>query len=292
MRWGKYLWRAFNARPFGMFVPPLWFGLAAAGLAGAFISPPLFLIGVGLTAITTGLIAASGRFRQLVDATERGPAVDTRSLLIAKLDSEARARQSLLDRQCDELQRVLEGAKAGEEHIRGIWQLAELHLRLLAARSAAAAVTSGEAKDIKKQLTGQIEALNKRLAASDIDADLREALDDQGRILAQRLAMQNEADRRLALVDAELDRIREQLALIREQALLTSDPAAIRRSVDSLAAFLNESGRWLQDQEKLFDGLDFMSEMPVDPVFPSSSSITSQARSSQAHKDKRIGESQ
>lgn len=287
MRWARYLWHAFNARPFGMFVPPLWFGLAAAALAGAFISPALFLIGTGLTAIATGLIAASGRFRQMVEATEREPTEDARSLLIAKLDSTARARQGMLDRQCDELQRVLEGAKAGEEHIKGIWQLAELHLRLLAARSAAAAVTSGETKDVKKQLASQIEALNRRLATPDIDADLREALDDQGRILSERLAMQNEADRRLALVDAELDRIREQLALIREQALLTSDPAAIRRSVDSLAAFLNESGRWLKDQEKLFDGIDFMLDMPSGPVFP-----TTQPRPAQPQKEKRIGESQ
>ena len=53
---------------------------------------------------------------------------------------------------------------------------------------------------------------------------------------------------------------------MREQALLTSDPAAIRRSVDSLTTFLNESGRWLKDQEKLFDGIDALDDMPAGPA--------------------------
>jgi hypothetical protein len=78
--------------------------------------------------------------------------------------------------------------------------------------------------------------------------------------------MRKEAQRRLQVLDAELGRIRAQVALIREQALLTSDPAGIRRSVDALAAFLNESNRWLRDQEELFGEFDAPTPDPFGPA--------------------------
>ena len=68
MHWPRYLWKAFNARPFGMPVPPLWFAVIASGLVGYFIAPPLALIGLGATAMFTGILASSKRFRSTVDA--------------------------------------------------------------------------------------------------------------------------------------------------------------------------------------------------------------------------------
>src|SRR5581483_10787133 len=108
----------------------------------------------------------------------------------------------------------------------------------------------------------QLDDLKQRLTAADLDGDLKNALDDQRKVLEQRVAMQTEAKRRLQLLDAELDRIREQIALIREQALLTSDPSAIARSVDTLSTFLNESGRWLKDQEKIFGDIGSLDDDP------------------------------
>ena len=260
MHWPRYLWKAFNARPFGMPIPPLWFAVVASGLVGWFIAPPLALIGLGGTAMFTGIVASSKRFRTAVDAhLLQAPVEDERTILLRRLDEAGRNRQVKLEQQCAELQKVLKTAKAGREHIAGVWKLAGLHLKLLVARSAALAVTSNHDEG-GKSLDQQLADLQKRLAAANIDADLKDALDDQRKILEQRLAIRGEAKRRLQVLDAELDRIREQIALIREQALMTSDPAAIGRSVDALATFLNESGRWLKDQEQIFGeigGLDF-----------------------------------
>jgi hypothetical protein len=284
MRWPRYLWRALNARPFGMPVPPLWFGIAAAGLAGYFLAPAFVLMGGAAVLLFTGLVASNRRFQQVVDAGDVAPAPDERSLMLERLDEPGHARQMLLEQQCAELQRVLETAKAGAEHIEGVWQLAHLHLRLLAARSAAAAVLGDDARAGSKALAAQIDKLKGRQAQPDIDNDLREALGDQREVIEKRLAMQNEAHRRLQLLDTELDRIREQVALIREQALLTSDPGGIRRSVDSLATFLNESGRWLQEQEEIFGGLDTITS---DPFGPSEGISQPRQRS-----NRRTGESQ
>jgi hypothetical protein len=245
-------------------VPPLWFAVVVSGLLGAFISPALTLIGLGATALLTALIAANPRFQLAIDARayRPAPAVDDKATLLKRLDNASRERQAKLEEQCTSLQQVLENANAGQEHIAGVWRLAQLHLRLLAARAAALAVTDGRDDEGGKPLEQQLDAVKQRLNASGIDEDLKGALDDQRKVLEQRIAMRAEAKRRLALLDAELDRIREQIALIREQALLTSDPSAIARSVDTLATFLNESGRWLNDQEKIFGDIDSLDEDP------------------------------
>ncbi|HVY99045.1 MAG TPA: hypothetical protein VHA35_06070 [Dongiaceae bacterium] len=264
MRWFRYLGSAFNARPFGMPVPPLWFAVIVSGLLGLFVTPALTLIGLGGTVLATALIAANPRFQLAIDARayRPTPAVDDKAALLKGLDNQSRERQAKLEEQCTALQQVLENANAGQEHIAGVWQLAQLHLRLLVARAAALAVTDGGDDDAGKPLESQLADVKKRLGADGVDNDLRDALDDQRKVLEQRVAMQAEAKRRLALLDAELDRIREQIALIREQALLTSDPSAIARSVDTLATFLNESGRWLKDQEKIFGDIDSLDEDP------------------------------
>jgi hypothetical protein len=210
------------------------------------------------------LIAANPRFQRAIDARAYTPApvVDDKATLLSRLDNAGHERQAKLETQCTALQQVLENANAGQEHIAGVWQLAQLHLRLLVARSAAQAVTDARDEDAGKPLEGQLDDVKKRLAANGIDSDLHDALDDQRKVLEQRIAMQAEAKRRLQLLDAELDRIREQIALIREQALLTSDPSAIARSVDTLSTFLNESGRWLKDQEKIFGDIDSLDDDP------------------------------
>jgi len=284
MRWLSYLWHAFNARPFGMPVPPLWFAVVASGLLGYFIAPPLALIGLGGTALFTGLLASSQRFRNTVDAPLLPPPEDEQVALQKRLDPESRGRQAKLEQQCAELQKVLETANAGQQHIAGVWQLAGLHMKLLVARSAAQAVTDHH--DESKALDEQLADLKKRLAADGIDSDLKEALTDQQKILEQRLTMQTEAKRRLQVLDAELERIREQIALIREQALLASDPASISRSVDALATFLNESGRWLKDQEDIFGDIGG----GADTTFTAGPTALSQPR--QQRNGKRVGESQ
>jgi hypothetical protein len=243
-------------------IPPLWFGLAAFALLGYFINPAFYLLGAGGTLVFSGLLASNGRFQRAVDAVNLPPPPDDKAEMRNRLDARSKERQEKLDQQCAELQRVLESANAGGEHIRGVWQLAELHLRLMGARSSAEAVVDGRQGETGERMTAHLKELRQRLSQPDIDSELRKTLEEQAEIAEQRLAIQVEARRRLQVLDAELDRIREQLALIREQALMTSDPAAIRRSVDALSTFLSESGRWLQDQQAIFGELDVLTPDP------------------------------
>lgn len=264
--WVRYLWKAFNARPFGAPIPPFWFVGAAFGLLGFFLDPGFYLIGAGVTAACVALVAGNPRFRNTVDAGDlalAAPAPDPHASLMERLDAPSKARQAKLEEQCRQLQSVLETANAGSEHIQGVWQLAQLHLRLLVARSAADSVVSNAEGEDGKHLSGQLSELDRRLAQPNLDNDLREALEDQSKVLKERIAMQTEAGRRLQVLDAELGRIHEQIALIREQALLTTDASGIARSVDALSTFLNESSHWLHEQQEIFGDLDTISPDPL-----------------------------
>jgi hypothetical protein len=264
--WVRYLWKAFNARPFGAPIPPFWFVGAAFGLLGFFLDPGFYLIGAGVTAACVALVAGNARFRNTVDAGDLAlatPAPDPHARLLERLDAPSRARQAKLEEQCRQLQSVLETANAGSEHIQGVWQLAQLHLRLLVARSAADSVVSNAEGEDGKHLSGQLAELDRRLAQANLDSDLREALEDQSKVLKERIAMQTEAGRRLQVLDAEIGRIHEQIALIREQALLTTDASGIARSVDALSTFLNESSHWLHEQQEIFGDLDSITPDPL-----------------------------
>lgn len=281
----RYLWKAFNARPFGMPIPPLWFAVLASGLVGYFIAPPLALIGLGATAMFTGILASSRRFRTAVDAhLFQAPVESEQAALLKRLDPWSRERHQKVEEQCEDLQRVLETARAGQEHIAGVWQLVGLHLKLLVARSSAVAVTETRGERGKASLADQLAEVKARLTSKDLDQDLRETLEDQQRIFEQRIGMRAEAQRRIDVLDAELERIRDQMALMRDQALLSSDPASIGRSVDGLAAFLNESGRWLKDQEDIFGEIGDLGTTPYV------STLTTSAQ--RQRNSKRVGESQ
>jgi chromosome segregation ATPase len=94
--------------------------------------------------------------------------------------------------------------------------------------------------------------------------DLRRSLTSQLEILQQRLDAQREAREKLAFLDAELTRIEEQVELIREQAVVSTDPAALSRRIDEIAAGLSGTNQWIRDQQQLYGQVeDVLEEPPV-----------------------------
>ena len=86
----------------------------------------------------------------------------------------------------------------------------------------------------------------------------------QLQVIQSRHAAHKDAERRLELVDAELGRLRQQVSLVREQALLVTDENNIGSSLDALSASLNEANRWLKDQSELLGGLVNDEPPPAD----------------------------
>jgi|JRYI01.1.fsa_nt_gb hypothetical protein len=262
----SYLAAAFNARPFGMPIPPNWFGIAAFAFLGAFIHPGLWLIGAGLEGLYLWALSQNPRFRRTVDALQSPQAADWRNrydTLIATLDDGAHEQQSAIEYQAAEIVELLTRSGAHSSQMGDVRQMVWLHLKLLAARAALLQVI-GSAIRARRELDAQEQRIETRLAG-DCDDDLRRSLEQQLGVIRTRRAAHADAERRRELVDAEIERLRQQVSLVREQALLATDERTAAQSLDAISASLNEANRWLRDQRELFAGLDDLIDEPPPP---------------------------
>lgn len=258
----SYLAAAFNARPFGMPIPPNWFGIAAFAVLGAFINPGLWLIGAGLEGLYLWVVSQNPRFRNAVDA-QNPAAVDWRNryeALFAPLDASAREQQTAIEYQAAEIVELLMRSGAHETQMGDVRQMAWLHLKLLAARAALLQVIASAVR-ARRELDTQEERIATRLKG-DCDDDLRRSLEQQLAVIRTRRTAHADAERRRELVEAELERLRQQVSLVREQALLATDERTAAQSLDAISASLNEANRWLKDQRELFAGLDDLTDEP------------------------------
>lgn len=276
----SYLAAAFNARPFGMPIPPNWFGLLGFGLLGAFLDPGFFLIGAGFEALYLWVLASNPRFRAVVDATAGGGSSEWNSQyqsLIERLSDADRHAQSDMEQQGVSLSEVLTRQGAFPAQLADVRQLVWLHLKLLTARSALHEVI-GVASREQRSLEDQQRELTDRLAQPEIDPELKSSLEGQLTVIQSRRTAHQLAKKRCEFVDAEIARLRQQLSLVREQALLATDEGSVARSVDALSASLNEANRWLKDQRELFAGFETFADDPPPPELLGQRSTVSSSR--------------
>lgn len=257
MKKRSYLWAAFMARPFGMPIPANWFMLAAFGLLGAFVSPGFWVLGAGAEVAYLLGLSRNQRFRASVDASayQDDPADQRYRGLLQQLSLVDRKRQEQIEGRAREIMATLGQSPLMATHADSLEQLVWLHLRLLAARQAIGRVVETARKEAVG-LTDQERSIQRRMESADLSAELRRSLEQQQGVIDARQAAHAEAQRRAEHVDAELNRIDQQIALIREQALLATDEERIGASLDALAASFNEATKWLSSQRDLIGALD------------------------------------
>lgn len=253
----SYLWAAFMARPFGMPIPANWFMLAAFGLLGAFVSPGFWVLGAGAEIAYLLGLSRNQRFRASVDASahQDDPADQRYRALLQQLALVDRKRQEQIEGRAREIMATLGQSPLMATHADSLEQLVWLHLRLLAARQAIGRVVDTARKEAVG-LADQERSIQRRMEGAELSAELRRSLEQQQGVIDARQAAHAEAQRRAEHVDAELNRIDQQIALIREQALLATDEERIGASLDALAASFNEATKWLSSQRDLIGALD------------------------------------
>ncbi len=261
MSLARRLWKAFVARPFGMPIPPNFFGLATFAMLGVFVNPGFLVIGAGLEIAYLAWLANNRRFRNAIELERFSSGTDSAEQryreLIVSLNHERRMRQESLERRASDIVALLDKDPIMRGRIESIEQLVWLHLRLLGAGQGIAHVQA-TAREESAMLQKQEDGIDARLAREDLDAELRRSLEQQKQVIDARQAMHAQAAVRGERIDAEIERIDMQLALIREQALLSGNESTIGLSLDSLTAAFNEADRWLSSQRDLLGGaLDF-----------------------------------
>lgn len=267
-----YVAAAFNARPFGMFVAPNWIGLGAFGLLGI-LNPGFWVLGAGLELGYLLLLATHPRFQRVIasrplsDASkEWNQRIHT---LLARLDAGDRRLYDALAERCRSIIDLQIHTATGELHgfeaqADSLGRLSWMYLRLLVARQTVRQVLSTSAGDDLRRRIATLERQQRSAEASD---ELRRSLSGQIEILTQRLQQRVDAERKLAFIDAELERIAQQVELIREQAALSTDPELLSRRIDEITATLGATGQWIRDQQQVFGAMeDLLTEPP--PLTP------------------------
>jgi hypothetical protein len=264
-----YVTAAFNARPLGMFVAPNWVGLAAFGLLGI-ANPGFWVLGAGLELGYLLTLATNARFQRTVSSrplsAARAEWNQRIERLTTRLNGEDRERYAALARRCASIidlqthggAEVPHGIEAQAD---SLGRLSWMFLRLLVARGQILTVLGGAEDD--QRLEQRRRALERQARDESAPADLRRSLEGQIEILGQRIDQRDQAEKKLAYIDAELARIEEQVELIREQAALSTDPEILSRRIDEIAATLGGTGQWIRDQQQVYGAMeDLLTEPP------------------------------
>jgi hypothetical protein len=282
-----YIKAAFNARPLGMFVAPNWIGLGAFGLLGM-MEPGFWVLGAGLELGYLLALATNERFQRLVAAV---PIVEATTdwnkriqALVGRLDAGDRRIYDLLSQRCRSIIDLqLHGASPAtvpgglESQADGLGRLSWMFLRLLVARRTIQQVIgesggeSGDGADLRKRVS----ALERQQSDASLTEELRRSLGGQLDILKQRLLQRTDAERKLTYIDAELERIQQQVELIREQAALSTDPELLSQRIDEITATLGTTGQWIRDQQQVYGAMeDLLTDPP--PLAPDARARESQ----------------
>jgi hypothetical protein len=276
-----YVAAAFNARPIGMFVAPNWVGLAAFGLLG-FANPGFWVLGAGLELGYLLALATNARFQRAVNArplTAAREAWNARiQQVLGRLDPADRAVYDALANRCRSIVEMqLHGATEPphglEAQADSLGRLSWMYLRLLLARRMISQVLGGASEDA--DLQERIASLERQQAQPGLDSELARSIGGQLEILRQRLEGRTSGDRKLAFIEAELERIRQQVELIREQAALSTDPELLSRRIDAITTSLGTTGQWIRDQQQLYGAMDDLLGEPP-PLMPDARARESQ----------------
>ena len=276
-----YVAAAFNARPMGMFVAPNWVGLAAFGVLGV-ANPGFWVLGAGLELGYLLTLATNGRFQRLV-ASGRLPASQTDwsariQKVLSRLDAGGRRRYDALSERCRsiiELQHhgANEPPHGLDAQADSLGRLSWTFLRLLLARRTIETVIGDSTRE--EEIEQRMATLKRQQDDPGLSDELRRSLVSQIEILTQRRQQRTDAERKLAFIDAELERIEQQVELIREQAALSTDPELLSRRIDEIAATLGSTGQWIRDQQQVFGAMeDLLTEPP--PLRPDTRARESQ----------------
>ena len=286
----QYIKAAFNARPIGMFVAPNWIGLAAFGLLGYAVDPGFWVLGAGLELGYLSMLATNARFQRLVagSASAGGAQFSGQKVqqALACLSPNDKERYRLVEIGCQSILQLQfqsgTDAPGYRMQAESLGRLTWMYLRLLVTRQTIQNVlltpaqqprpgeprrntppplpTMTQADGESRLLQGRLADLRARLEDQTLTEDLRRSLSSQADLIQQRIDRRATAANKLAYIDAELTRIEQQVELIREQAVLSTDPESFSQKIDEIGATLSGTGEWIAEQQRALGAMNDLLE--------------------------------
>jgi hypothetical protein len=263
---------AFHRRPYlrGMGSVP-WNKWALLGaLILGFGNPGFWLLGLGGELLYLYLMATNPRFRTLVRAqrlqTERESAEARVGRWLRELGSEQQQRFKTLHEKCLEVRRITETiqssslASLDEARWQSLDQLLWLFLRLQVSLELVSRQLAGTDR---AALEGEVTALEQELAGADkLPERLRRSKEALLELKKKRVENLQRASEARQILIAELQRIEQQVELLREEATISRSPEALSARIDSVTSSLDDTNSWMRQHQ------DILSELGADEASP------------------------
>ena len=235
-------------------------GLAGIALLGLW-NPGFWLLGIAIEVAYLVLKASSPRFQKLIQGEallmqQKGGEQKVQQV-IQSLGPPSMERYRRLLEQC----RLIPGLQQGSTDptstlgdLRGgsLNQLLWLFIRLLSSRELMVATLT---QVNPASLEGDVAKLKERLAQADPESPLGRSLKATLDIQSKRLENLAKAKGSLEVVESELDRIEQQVRLIREESAVSGGPEFISARLDQVSATLSETSQWMDQHAEFFSSL-------------------------------------
>jgi hypothetical protein len=263
-------WRPVRSRVLGA-MPLTQMLLVSFGLAG-FVNPGFWLLGLAAVVALVGGRSASARFQKLVDAqriaARAESAEDRMKAAYDRLEPASQSRYRALVVQCREILGIAtpsEGISTLTDfRVGNLNQLLWLFLRLLASRES---IQDTLARVDRRQLEAGIDNVRKRLTqAGDPQGALARSLSATLEIQEKRLSNLDTAANNLAVIDAELERIEQQVRLLREESAISGRPEVLSARLDAVSSTLSETSRWMDQHADLMSDLAAADDLDAGTV--------------------------
>jgi hypothetical protein len=264
MAW-KYITAAFNARPFGIFVPPNWIAIGVIGLMGIFVDPGFWLVGAGAELGYLFLLSSSGRFRQSIDGSAmealREANEERVSKIVSGLPGYSQTRYKTISVRCTEIIKNGGDSTSDLEQIaQGLDKLLWIYVKLLKTAQQLETVVNESTPGKRAEMDGRLHDLEQRLRSPSLSEDLRTSIEGTMSALKSRVTLQQEASDKLAYCNSELQRIEEEVERAREQSLVLTEPVAVSRQVNAITSGLGMTSQWIKEQQNIFGSTDELSD--------------------------------
>lgn len=226
--------------------------LAVLGIA----NPGFWFLGAALEIGYLGVLSSSTGFQKLVQGerllSRQHGFEGTVQAALAALSPVSRVRYGRLLGECG---RILGIATAGGQEgtisdmrAGGLNQLLWLFLRLLGSRE----MIGGNIGQVDRaEVEEELAQVRERLGKAEKDSALGRSLQATLEIQQKRLENLDKARSSLEVIDAELDRIEQQVSLIREESAVSGGPEFISARLDAVTNTIGETSRWMEQNAEI-----------------------------------------
>lgn len=219
--------------------------------------PGFWFLGLAYEAFYLLSLSGNERFQKYIQATtlEKISSVysSNKQRLYDQLDKESKARYDRLFRLCIDVLQIAEhipGALGKKElESQGLNQLQWIFLKLLNSRLVILKILS---EINETDLLKEIQKLQKSIDESPENSSIRRSLEGMIEIQQRRLENIEKAKSNLKITETELDRIENQIKLLKEELAVSNDADLLGMRLDGVMDSIRSTTQWMATNADLF----------------------------------------